>query len=58
MNKEYLLLIIAPIVCFAWLSYLDKRREKKDKEQLSNRLHNVENNVTQLTNVKYKRRFK
>ena len=38
MNKEYLLLIIAPIVCFAWLSYLDKRREKKDKEQLSKRL--------------------
>ena len=57
MNKEYLLLIIAPIVCFMWLNFLQKRREKKDKEQLSNRLH-VKNNVTQLTNVKYKRRFK
>jgi len=58
MSKEYLLLIIAPIVCFMWFNYLDKRREKKDREQLSNRLHNVENNVTQLNNVKYKRRFK
>ena len=57
MNKEYLLLIIAPIVCFMWFNYLDKRREKKEREQLSNRLH-VKNNVTQLTNVKYKRRFK
>tara|TARA_Y100000310_G_C20003658_1_gene499719 strand:+ start:209 stop:337 length:129 start_codon:yes stop_codon:yes gene_type:complete len=38
MSKEYLLLIIAPVVCFAWLSYLDKRREKKDKEQLNKRL--------------------
>ena len=58
MNKEIILLIIAPIVCFMWLNFLQKRREKKDREQLSNRLHNVENNVTQLTNVKYKRRFK
>ena len=38
MNKELILLIIAPIVCFAWLSYLDKRRQKKDKEELSKRL--------------------
>jgi len=38
MNKELILLIIAPIVCFMWLSYLDKRREKKDKEQLNNRI--------------------
>ena len=38
MSKELIILIIAPIVCFAWLSYLDKRREKKDKEQLSKRL--------------------
>ena len=38
MDKQIILLIIAPIVCFAWLSYLDKRREKKDKEQLSKRL--------------------
>tara|TARA_R110001606_G_scaffold146530_1_gene286508 strand:- start:116 stop:244 length:129 start_codon:yes stop_codon:yes gene_type:complete len=38
MNKELIILIIAPIVCFAWLSYLDKRREKKDREQLNKRL--------------------
>tara|TARA_R110002020_G_scaffold89987_1_gene219475 strand:+ start:239 stop:418 length:180 start_codon:yes stop_codon:yes gene_type:complete len=38
MNKELILLIIAPIVCFMWLSYLDKRRQKKDKEQLNNRI--------------------
>ena len=38
MSKEYLLLIIAPIVCFMWLSYLDKRREKKEKEKLNERL--------------------
>ena len=38
MSKEYLLLIIAPIVCFMWFNYLDKRREKKDKEQLNNRI--------------------
>jgi len=38
MNKEYLLLIIAPIVCFMWLNFLQKRREKKDKEQLNKRL--------------------
>jgi len=38
MDKQIILLIIAPIVCFAWLSYLDKRREKKEKEQLNKRL--------------------
>ena len=38
MNKELILLIIAPIVCFMWFNYLDKRREKKDKEQLNNRI--------------------
>jgi preprotein translocase subunit YajC len=38
MNKELILLIIAPIVCFMLFNYLDKRREKKDKEQLNKRL--------------------
>jgi|TARA_R100001443_G_scaffold91580_1_gene98224 preprotein translocase subunit YajC len=38
MEKELIILIIAPIVCFMWFNYLDKRREKKDKEQLSKRL--------------------
>jgi len=38
MSKEYLLLIIGPIVCFLWFNYLDKRRQKKDKEQLNKRL--------------------
>ena len=58
-DKELIMLILMPIIIFGIVKpYLDKRREKKDKEQLSNRLHNVENNVTQLTNVKYKRRYK
>ena len=58
-DKELIMLILMPIIIFGIVKpYLDKRREKKDREQLSNRLHNVENNVTQLTNVKYKRRFK
>ena len=38
MNKELILLIIAPIVCFLWFNYLDKRREKKEKEKLNERL--------------------
>ena len=38
MDKQIILLIIAPIVCFMWFNYLDKRREKKDKEQLNNRI--------------------
>ena len=57
-DKELIMLILMPIIIFGIVKpYLDKRREKKDREQLSNRLH-VKNNVTQLTNVKYKRRFK
>jgi len=38
MEKELIILIIAPIVCFMWLNFLQKRREKKDKELLNKRL--------------------
>ena len=37
-DKELIILIIAPIVCFMWFNYLDKRRQKKDREQLNNRI--------------------
>ena len=46
MIKETIILILAPIILFAWLWYRDKR----EAEKLSNRLHNAENNVTQLKN--------
>ena len=35
------------------------REDKKKKDQeLSDRLHNAENNITRLNNVNYKRRYK
>ena len=52
---EYLLLILAPIIMGLIWWYQDKL---KKIQTLSDRLHNVENNVTKLTNVKYKRRYK
>ena len=52
---EYLLLILVPIIMgLIWWHQDNKRQAQK----LSDRLHNVENNVTQLNNVNYKRRFK
>ena len=47
MIKETIVIILAISVCFAWLWYQDKKRQA---EKLSNRLHNLENNVTQLKN--------
>ena len=44
MNKEIIVIILAPIIVFAWLWYQDKREAKK----LSDRLYNLENNVTRL----------
>tara|TARA_R110000787_G_scaffold277725_1_gene387216 strand:+ start:357 stop:524 length:168 start_codon:yes stop_codon:yes gene_type:complete len=55
MSKELIIIILAPIIMGLVWWYRDKKREV---QKLSDRLHNVENNVTQLTNVKYKRRFK
>jgi type II secretory pathway pseudopilin PulG len=46
MNKELLILILAPILVFAWLWYQDKRQAKR----LSDRLHNAENNIVRLKN--------
>jgi len=52
---EYLLLILVPIIMgFIWI-YQDNKREK---QKLSDRLYDAENNITRLNNVKYKRRFK
>ena len=47
MNKEIIIIILAPILVFIWLWYQDKKRKA---EKLSNRLHNFENNVTLLKN--------
>ena len=46
MNKELLILILAPIIVFIWLWYQDKRQAKR----LSDRLHNAENNIVRLKN--------
>ena len=38
-DKEVIMLILMPIIIFGIVKpYLDKRREKKDKEQLNERL--------------------
>ena len=37
--------------------YLARAIEESEAQQLSDRLHNVENNVTHLNNLKYKRRY-
>ena len=47
---EIILLITLPLVVGVVWWYQDNKREA---EKLSDRLHNVENNVTQLTNVNY-----
>ena len=47
MNKELLILILAPILVFAWLWYQDKKRQAG---KLSDRLHNAENNIVKLKN--------
>jgi hypothetical protein len=55
MTKEYLILILAPLIVWLVWIYQDNKRQA---QKLSDRLHNVENNVTQLNNVNYKRRYK
>tara|TARA_R100001594_G_scaffold7142_1_gene19621 strand:- start:346 stop:495 length:150 start_codon:yes stop_codon:yes gene_type:complete len=47
MIKETIIIILAPIIVFAWLWYQDKKRQA---ELLSDRLYNAENNITQLKN--------
>ena len=46
-DKILLIIILAPIILLAWLWYQDKKRQV---ELLSDRLHNLENNVTRLNN--------
>ena len=46
----WLLIVIAGI-------YLDMATDESEAKQLSDRLYNVENNVTHLNNLKYKRRY-
>jgi len=47
MNKEIIVIILAPIIVFIWLWYKDKKRQA---QVLSDRLHNAENNITRLKN--------
>ena len=47
MNKEIIVIILAPIIAFIWLWYQDKKRQA---EKLSDRLHNAENNIVRLKN--------
>ena len=47
MNKELLILILAPIIVFTWLWYQDKKRQA---ELLSDRLHNLENDHVRFKN--------
>ena len=49
MVKETIIIILAPIILFAWLWYQDKKRQA---EKLSDRLHNAENNIVRLKNDK------
>ena len=46
MNKEIIVIILAPIICYLVWVYQNKRQAQK----LSNRLHNAENNITRLKN--------
>ena len=46
-DKILLIIILGPIILGLVWAYQDKKRQA---EKLSNRLHNLENNVTQLKN--------
>ena len=49
-EKEVILIILA---CLIMGFFLWRQDKKKKEEELSNRLNNLENNVTRLTNVNY-----
>ena len=49
-EKEVILIILGGLIMGFFLWRQDKKKKVQD---LSDRLHNVENNVTQLTNVNY-----
>ena len=52
---EYLLLILAPIIMGLIWWYQGNKREK---QKLSDRLYNAENNITHLNNLNNRKRFK
>ena len=47
MIKEIIVIVLSPIILFAWLWYQDKKRQA---QLLSDRLHNAENNIVKLKN--------
>ena len=47
MIKEIILITVAPILVYLVWAYQDKKRQA---QLLSDRLHNAENNITQLKN--------
>ena len=47
MIKEITVIVLSPIILFAWLWYQDKKRKA---QLLSDRLHNAENNIVRLKN--------
>ena len=51
------IIIIIPVILivFGWIWYQDK---KKKEWELSDRLHNAENNITRLSNQEYMRKKK
>ena len=51
MNKEIILIILAPLIMGLVWWYQDK---KKKEQELSDRLYQAENNITHLNNVNYK----
>ena len=55
MIKEISIIILG---CLIMGFFLWREDNKRKAQKLSDRLHNVENNVTRLNNVNYKRRFK
>tara|TARA_R110002072_G_scaffold243977_1_gene403355 strand:- start:187 stop:354 length:168 start_codon:yes stop_codon:yes gene_type:complete len=55
MNKELIIIILAPLIMGLVWWYQDK---KKKAQELSDRLYNAENNITHLNNLNNKRRYK
>mgnify|MGYP003640444587 FL=1 len=55
MNKELIIIILAPIIMGLIWWYQDKKRQA---QKLSDRLYNAENNITHLNNLNNRKRFK
>jgi len=55
MNKELIIIILAPIIMGLIMWYQDK---KKKEQELSDRLYNAENNITHLNNLNNRKRYK